>query len=496
MYDQGESAPQIDLADRPMPGRSATESPGRASVTAGHQPTADHQPGDPKARLRSPAGGARELLQLQRLAGNAAVQSLLGRSGSTDRPARLPTVQRCGGEVHEGCSCAQESEPDTEPIQRLFTGPVVQRCGGEVHEGCSCAYEEAAPTAKPTGVPEASRQVEGDEQSVQTDRAQTQQGQIARAGTQRVEESTPTVQRFVDGTPEAPSTDLPDGSPYASMDADLLGMLGRTLTAKSFWRWSGGKPTNLGAALDMLGAADINTLVQLKRRCDMHGLWRYITTMTGLWSTSSLGITFTGPGGLQGSVGGAEDFCRDTAVGESYHPGKSCWREIVPPDTPGLHVCLPNEIHIDPHQTVDGKGWSWSWGSGGPEFGTACTYSFLAFLSHMGDVEGNRPVNPFTHHGQIRSAINDRLPQLEERVKTHPDISATRDDIAALSAEMDTIAPILRRWSVQGKEGGEGDEEARRVLNQLDAADGRLARARDALRGSDDVPDPGIIYMP
>ena len=99
MYDQGESAPQIDLADRPMPGRSATESPGPASVTAGHQPTADHQPGDPTARLRSPAGGARELLQLQRLAGNAAVQSLLGRSGSIDRPARLPTVQRCGGEV-------------------------------------------------------------------------------------------------------------------------------------------------------------------------------------------------------------------------------------------------------------------------------------------------------------------------------------------------------------------------------------------------------------
>src|SRR6476660_6467289 len=77
MYDQGESAPQIDLADRPMPGRSATESPVRASVTAGHPPTADHQPGDPTARLRSPAGGARELLQLQRLAGNAAVQSLL-----------------------------------------------------------------------------------------------------------------------------------------------------------------------------------------------------------------------------------------------------------------------------------------------------------------------------------------------------------------------------------------------------------------------------------
>jgi hypothetical protein len=133
---------------------------------------------------------------------------------------------------------------------------------------------------------------------------------------------------------------------------------------------------------------------------------------------------------------------------------------MVEPGTPGLHVCMPDSIHIDPHQTVDGKGWSWSWGSGGPEFGTSCTYSFLAFLGHMMDVEGHRPVNPFTHHGQIVSRINSLLPQLEQRVREFPDISAQRDDLRALQTEMQAVAPILRRWSLQGKEGGD-DAEAR-----------------------------------
>ncbi|GAA3630869.1 hypothetical protein [Microlunatus ginsengisoli] len=428
------------------------------------------------------------LLQLQRAAGNAAVGSLLSSRpaanrtpGAADRSARRlpapttassrsgaaePSVQRCGGEVHEGCGCAAESE-EMQPAP-------VQRCGGEVHEGCSCVNEEAPPVGDGTGpVTRPAREPSGDETTPSEGHA---------------------VQRFTDGTPDAPSPELPDGSPYASLDSELLAMLGRTLTAKSFWRWRNDRPTNLGAALDGLGAADLNTLVQLKRRCDAFGLWHNITTMTNLWTTSSLGIDFTGGGGMQSDVAGAEKFCRDTAVGESYHPGKACWREMVEPGTPGLHVCLPDSIHIDPHQTVDGKGWSWSWGSSGPAFGTACTYSFLAFLGHMMDVEGHRPVNPFTHHGEINSRIAGLLPQLEQRVAEHPDISTQRDDIRALQTEMQALAPILRRWSLQGKEGGD-DEEARSVLGQLNAADGRLGRADDAIRGSNG-PDPTVVYSP
>ena len=452
MYDL--SGPLRDVAVAPTPGRSRVD--GRTSGAPG------------------------ALLRLQRLAGNTAVRGLLER-----RAPPVPTVQRCGGVVHEGCSCANEEAPSVASGGSSEQAQQRQQADDNQHRENSDRTRQ-----RDTDKPDQTEHPDMPDRAEQTDKpGQTEQTELDAQGEQP-------IQRFVDGTADAPSTDLPDGSPYASMDADLLAMLGRTLTAKSFWRWSGGKPTNLGAALDLLGPADINTLVQLKKRCDLHGLWKSITTMTGLWSTSSLGITFTGPGGLQGTVDGAEQFCRDTAVGESYHPGKSCWREIVPPDTPGLHVCLPNEIHIDPHQTVDGKGWAWSWGSGGPEFGTACTYSFLAFLSHMGDVEGNRPVNPFTHHGQIRGKIDELLPQLQERVKSHPDIGTNRDDIVALSAEMEALSPILRRWSIQGKEGGDGDEEARRVLNQLEAADGRLSRAKDALRGSEDVPDPSLLYGP
>ena len=424
MYDQHSAEP---TGPRATPGLLAS-SP---------RPTRSPLPGRSPAAV-APAG----LLQLQRTAGNAAVRTLLA------------------------------------PPPRLVAPVSVQRCGGVVHEGCSCVNEEAPPvgegpapaTATTTATPSADRSASGGNNS---DAA---------------------VQRFTDGTPDNPSTDLPDGSPYASLDAELLAMLGRTLTAKSFWRWRNDRPTNLGAALDGLGAADLNTLVQLKRRCDTFGLWHNITTMTNLWSTSSLGIDFTGGGGMQSAVAGAEQFCHDTSVGESYHPGKSCWREMVDPGSPGLHVCMPDSIHIDPHQTVDGKGWSWSWGSGGPEFGTSCTYSFLAFLGHMMDVEGHRPVNPFTHHGQITSRISSLLPQLEQRVAQFPDISAQRDDLRALQTEMQALAPILRRWSLQGKEGGD-DAEARTVLGQLDAADARIGHADDAIRGSNG-PDPSVVYSP
>jgi hypothetical protein len=335
--------------------------------------------------------------------------------------------------------------------------PVVQRCGDEVHAGCPCAGKEEL--------------------------AQRQAEQV--------------VQRFTDGTPEAPSAELPPGSQYAAMDGELLSMLGRTLTGKTFWRWRNARPTNLGAALDLLGPADINTLVQLKRRMDLHGLWRFIDTISNLWSTSSLGVDYTGPGGVEGAVSGG-NFCKDTAVGESYHPGQSCWREIVPPGTPGLHVCLPGSIHIDPHQTVDGKGWAWTWDADGIHSTQACTYEFLAFIGHMTDVVGGRPVNPFTHYGQIREQINSINTQLAHRVTRYPDLARNQTELNALAAQMDAIAPILRRWSVNGLDGGDGTAEAARLLVQLDEADHTLGRARSAVTGADesDVPSPTILYGP
>src|SRR2546430_1393004 len=105
----------------------------------------------------------------------------------------------------------------------------VQRCGGEVHDGCACAGEVPA---------------------VQREAAPHGAGRS-------------TVQRFTDGTPDSPSAELPPGSAYAGMPGDLLGMLGRTLVAKAYWHWVNTRPTNLGAALDALGTANLNTLAQL-----------------------------------------------------------------------------------------------------------------------------------------------------------------------------------------------------------------------------------------
>lgn len=99
------------------------------------------------------------------------------------------------------------------------------------------------------------------------------------------------------------------------MEETLRAVLGRTLTAKTFWLWVNGKPTNLGAALDMLGPADLNTLVQLHRRLTTAGLWGNITTIKTVWTPSSLGITYNGTS-MQSVLDNPDrnDFCKDTTV--------------------------------------------------------------------------------------------------------------------------------------------------------------------------------------
>jgi hypothetical protein len=61
------------------------------------------------------------LLQLQRTYGNVAVGGLVGARTTAVEPAPA-TVQRCGGELHEGCSCAQRHAP----AASLDRGPTVE----------------------------------------------------------------------------------------------------------------------------------------------------------------------------------------------------------------------------------------------------------------------------------------------------------------------------------------------------------------------------------
>jgi hypothetical protein len=252
-------------------------------------------------------------------------------------------------------------------------------------------------------------------------------------------------------------------------------MLGRTLVAKTFWRWAG-KAKNLGEAMDLLGSDDINTLVQLCRRLKGAGLFSSIQSISGLWSTSSLGITFA-PANAIGPAALGQKFCKDDSLGQSYHPGKECWREKVEPGSPGLHVCLPGEVHIDPHQAVssvlpEAPGIQFGGGSL-ISFPTFCVYSLIALVGHMGDVVGERPVNVFERYAADRkkiAACRERLGKLEHQ---HDD---ARDGLVLLDKRLDPISAVLRRWSIQGLEGGDGTAEATQTLDQLSSIESEIDR--------------------
>jgi len=384
----------------------------------------------PQARVeRAPAetGGVRvasgvpaAVLRLQRQIGNARTAAVLQRAAARQPPAPV-SVQRCGGEVHEGCACAEEAAAS---VQTLREAP---------------------------------------------------------------------VQRFTDGTEDAPSPDLPDGSPYATMSADLRTTLGRTLTGKTFWLWANGpnRPTNLGAALDKLGAADLNTLVQLYNRMSAAGLWSKIVTIKTVWSTSSLGIDFNEDGTMQAAVE-AGNFCKDSSLGQAYHPGKECWREMVDSGTPGLHACFPGSIHIDPHQTVSGRAPGITFGWNGVGFRMMCFYSLLALVDHMGDVEGGNAVNVFTRVRGLRARIQPTADRIAGKIGTNPELSTHQAAVAGLPARLDAIDPILRRWSIQGLEGGDGTPEVTRVNSEVRAVEDELNAANTAVDNTEfsTQPDP------
>jgi hypothetical protein len=225
-------------------------------------------------------------------------------------------------------------------------------------------------------------------------------------------------------------------------------------------------------------------------------LWPFIDTISTVWSTSSLGIDFVGPAGLQAAVDGSTDFCKDTAIGESYHKGQSCWREMVPSGTPGLHVCLPDSVHIDPHQTVEGKGTGWSFGgSWGIQLVDVCTYSMLAFLDHMQDVEGGRAVNVFTRFEGLRRSGDGRVATTRRRLATleprHPELSGQGATLNSLDTRLAALEPTLRDWATQGLE-GDGAPGAQRVLAELTSIEQALAAVDRELGQAavEDLPPP------
>jgi hypothetical protein len=361
-----------------------------------------------------PVGGWRDgmppllagVLNLQRLAGNAAVGSLLG--GGIAVP-----VQRCGP-LHPDCGCDEEvaaSPPLT-----------VSRQPGDPGAG------------------------------------------------------------FQDGTPENPSPDVPPGSQYAGLDPELRATLGRTLTAKVYGPWVAARPTNLGDALDHMGVENINTLVQLKNRMFPRGLWGKVQTIKNVWTTSSLGIDYNGPS-MEGELDAeGSGFCKDTSIGEAYHSGE-CWREVVDANTPGLHFCTPDSIHIDPHQTSTGT-------QGGIQFGGGsfvrlrdnfCSYSMLAFVSHMMDVEGGRSVNIFHRYAKIRDRIAAAKTKAEQLQATAPEAGGHLPTLQSLEQRRLQLDPILRGWAIQGFQGGDAGDQVRDVDAKMSAIEADLDTVEQAL---------------
>lgn len=293
------------------------------------------------------------------------------------------------------------------------------------------------------------------------------------------------VQRddYQDGTPENPNPELPPGSAYAHLDPELRATLGRTLTAHAYGPWAGSKPTNLGAALDQMGVENINTLVQLKGRMFPIGLWSKVETIKNVWTTSSLGIDYNGPS-MQGDLDAAQNFCKDTSIGEAYHSG-NCWREVVEANTPGLHFCTPNSIHIDPHQTSVGQQGGVQFGGGSimSYRGNYCKYSLIAFVSHMMDVEGGRAVNVFHRYAMMRDRIRtlrDRAQKMRERGLN---VDAQVTTLETLEQRRLALDPTLRGWAVQGFEGGDAGAEAARVGKEMNDIEAQCQRVTTELEG-------------
>jgi hypothetical protein len=327
--------------------------------------------------------------------------------------------------------------------------PPVQRCG-PLHPDCGCAEEPA--TALALAPLTVSRQPDSP------------------AG------------GFQDGTPDNPTPELPPGSQYAGLDPELRATLGRTLTAKVYGPWVAAKPTNLGDALDHMGVENINTLLQLKNRMFPKGLWTRVETIKNVWTTSSLGIDYNGPSMQAELDAEGSGFCKDTTIGEAYHSGE-CWREIVDANAPGLHFCTPDSIHIDPHQTSTGT-------QGGIQFGGGsfirlrdnyCSYSMIAFVSHMMDVEGGRSVNIFHRYAKIRERIGAAKTKAQRLQATAPEAGGHVSTLDSLEQRRLALDPILRGWAVQGFQGGDAGDQVRDVDTRMDGIEADLDRVEQAL---------------
>jgi hypothetical protein len=335
-------------------------------------------------------------------------------------PAQLLTLQALAGNAAVGAALA------------------VQRCGGVADCGCVHEPEDPAPTPVQRQNP--------------PDQAQT------------------------------PPDQLPPDSKYNSLNSALLDVLKRSFRAGSIWFWAG-KPT-IQDALDGTDSLQLATLVMIHQSLSAHGLWNLVDTITNAWFTTSRGIDFKPVGDVEGTVNGRQDFCKDTAIGQSEHPGFQCWREVKQFE-PGLHFCLGSvtSVHIDMHQAVEGTGNPivydlYPAGGGPPKIGQSCSYSVLAVIRHWMDLKNIAEGSVFDRI----ATDHERLKKLRDR----SDAELGKKDATKVDTEIDDTTGALgqleeqmRPYAMEGFDGERKADEVPAFVDRLDEIERQIGHLED-----------------
>jgi hypothetical protein len=313
---------------------------------------------------------------------------------------------------------------------RRRSSPItLQRCGAEIHEGCPCAQGKALPPLSMPALPVAQLQ--------------------------------PTTDQPAPG-------DLKADSPYRRLPAPLLAVIKKSYTDKTML-FGHGDQESLDDVLDRQSTTVISALVRIYSRGA--AIWSFVDSIVWVWITDNWGMEFKPTGGnLQGTLKNDPRFCKDSALGQIYHSGSECWREMTDGGA-GLHVCLGGKtsMHVDPHMPVKKKGGGSTgtgaaigaavgalWGplgiaagagiggflgnvtgGGTSDLGDICVYDAGLWLHHASDVlSGKTGPDPFKRVDGARSnldSVDKRigvLPPSPEKTQLADDLRAARATLA------------------------------------------------------------------
>lgn len=274
---------------------------------------------------------------------------------------------------------------------------------------------------------------------------------------------------------------LRPGSRYATMPADLLAFLGRTLDARTFWAWGSVPAGDLDAALDILQPPEIDALRQVYSRLSALGWWGNLTTMKTVWATTSLGFDYNATSSLSGLADASTAFCIDTALGGIMHRPNTCWREIVPAGTPGLHICGTDSVHVDTHQISSGSIPGISIGPGGLGIeDRVCWYLNASTTEHWRDVLTSNPP-PLTVYLRWRQGKQDssRYRSWAQYLETehHWDAQATRWHLDEADRLFSQAEDPLRTAATNGTEASSAQIAAATPLLVQAESEVRMARS-------------------